>query len=294
MDLKQRKIIEEKRAELTALLFELAKNETLFSDPKQKSNIYLRLEAIYAPEPEFRFRHFYSDFFPVIVEISDDIELGHISVLLQNLSILMEGYTAKNIDQNGNLIDISDNIRKLYDHINLDVARLSYHSVIRDKTRDDMNVAKQRIDDFNKSLSENEERIRKAESAERNYITILGIFASIVLAFTGGIAFSTSVLENIDAVSPYRLAATVIGLAFVMINIVYILVWFIQQINRHKEETIQYPRFMIAINGVLVIAVAATIFCWYNWEKKADSDLISQSQYSISVETENELETKPE
>ena len=40
---------------------------------------------------------------------------------------------------------------------------------------------------------------------QREYISILGIFAAVVLAFTGGIAFSTSVLKNINTVSVYRI-----------------------------------------------------------------------------------------
>ena len=285
MDLKERKAIEQKRAELSALLFELAKNENLFSDPREKSIMYLKLESIYAPKPEVRFRHFYSDFFPLLVEISENIELGHISVLLQNLSILMEGYAAKNHDENGDLIDIRDSICKLYDHINLDAARLSYHSVIREKTLDDIRSVNTKIDDFNKSLKENEDRIKKAESAEKNYITILGIFASIVLTFTGGIAFSTSVLENIDAISPYRLAAVVIGLAFTMINIVYILVWFIQQINKSKDEAVKYPIFMWAINGILVLAIVVTIHIWACTEKKNEPELNLQHNINIEVQT---------
>ena len=42
------------------------------------------------------------------------------------------------------------------------------------------------------------------ESSQREYIAILGIFAAVVLAFTGGIAFSTSVLNNVAKASIYR------------------------------------------------------------------------------------------
>lgn len=35
------------------------------------------------------------------------------------------------------------------------------------------------------------------EHAQQNSIAILGIFAAIVLAFTGGLAFSTSVLQSL-------------------------------------------------------------------------------------------------
>ena len=45
-----------------------------------------------------------------------------------------------------------------------------------------------------KQLSSHVEK--RQENMQKEYITILGIFAAIVLAFTGGIVFSSSVLEN--------------------------------------------------------------------------------------------------
>ena len=105
------------------------------------------------------------------------------------------------------------------------------------------------------------------DGMQKDYITILGIFASIVLAFTGGIAFSTSVLENIDAISSYRLCAVVAGIAFVLINLMYILVRFIQEINRDKDEKVSYPGYMRVINLVLIAIFAFTIAAWFAIEK---------------------------
>lgn len=62
------------------------------------------------------------------------------------------------------------------------------------------------------------------------------IFAAIVLAFVGGITFSTSVLQNIAAVSEYKLLLVVDFLAFVLINVIYILVKFIFAINEKNAK----------------------------------------------------------
>ncbi|WQW10687.1 hypothetical protein KVK65_07000 [Helicobacter pylori] len=52
-----------------------------------------------------------------------------------------------------------------------------------------------RLNDLNKNYKKLSEELNKQQT---QYITILGIFASIVLTFVGGLAFSTSVLSNID------------------------------------------------------------------------------------------------
>lgn len=140
--------------------------------------------------------------------------------------------------------------------------------------------AQERVDKIQKSVDENETKLKNIET---QYITILGIFASIVLAFTGGIAFSTSVLENIDAISPYRLSAVVIGLAFILINVVYVLVWFIRELNKRKDEKVGYPGFMIFVNVILVLAIVATIFFWHQGTESVDT-LKDESTLQITIE----------
>lgn len=242
-----------KQAELVKLLKELAADVSLFKNPKARSNIYQRLEEIYYIDDEEKFRHFYSDFFPLIVEISENPELGSTEALITNLKFLMDHYQIQNKNQNGDFKNVEDEIVKLYDHINLDVARLNHFTRTLSQTQSGLSELKA-------SSLEAEEGIKRAMNAEKNYITILGIFASIVLAFTGGLAFSTSVLENINAVSPYRLAFVMEGLAFVFINVMYILVWFIQKI--HGSGDLKYPGFMWCINAIILAAVIVTIGGW--------------------------------
>lgn len=254
MEESKRKIVTDKQAELCNLLRELAKDYLMSKGPKARSDVYLKLEQIYYIDAEKKFRHFYSDFFPIIVEIDNDAEQGSTEILTHNLKYLMQNYQVQNkIGDSDKYRDISDELAKLYDHINLDVARLTHFTQNFSKAEDEL-----------ENLSEESKRIRrsvqKANNAEKNYITILGIFASIVLTFTGGIAFSTSVLENIDAISPYRLALVIEALSFVLINVMYILVWFISRI--HDDNEIKYPRFMMSLNLILVAAVITTLALW--------------------------------
>lgn len=90
--------------------------------------MYIRLEKLYySPREDKMFRHFYSDIFSVLLEIKQSSkDIGSIDVLGQNLDVLRKGYNAINYDADGNLIDISDSIRKLYDHVSLDIARIMY------------------------------------------------------------------------------------------------------------------------------------------------------------------------
>jgi hypothetical protein len=105
----------------------------------------------------------------------------------QNLGILRQGYQPINCDASGNLIDISGEIRKLYDHVNLDIERISYTD------KGDWRISgKAAVEEVQKQVSTLESQVdlavEKMTNASKEYIAILGIFASIVIAFVSGIS----------------------------------------------------------------------------------------------------------
>lgn len=115
------------RKEFCNILLDLAKKQDLLENSNERCEMYKRLEKLYyTKEPEKRFRHFYSDIFSVLTQIQQDTNLGDINILGQNLDIIRAEYRAQNKDDGDNKIDISDSIRKLYDHVNLDIARIAY------------------------------------------------------------------------------------------------------------------------------------------------------------------------
>lgn len=76
----------------------------------------------------------------------------------------------------------------------------------------------------------------KLEKNQTQYITILGIFASIVLAFVGAFTFSTSVLAHMHEVSFYRLSFVILCIAFLVVNILQGLFDFLRNIHDNKYE----------------------------------------------------------
>lgn len=257
--------VDEKRDKFKKLLLDLAKSQMTLNSPKEKSEIYIELESIYyGSDDTEEFRHFYSDIFAVLSLIDNDPQLGNTEILSQNMDIIRKGYKPQNTGVEAEkLIDISKKINKLYDHVNLDIARLNYFKTIESRTKSDLLKVNETLDKVEISVSEMKDNIKKADDMQKQYITILGIFASIVLAFTGGIAFSTSILQNIEKASIYRIVLIAIGLAFVLMNIIYILTRFILEVSKKQNEVIEYPFFMKVLNGVCAGAVVIVIICWF-------------------------------
>ena len=254
--------LNEKRQGFRQILLELSADQAILKDPKKRSDFYLRLEELYyAPDNEKRFRHFYSDIFSVLTQINDGDDQGSIDVLGQNMDILLCGYQAKNSD-GVKLIDISDQIRKLYDHISLDIARIKYSE------KGDVEVSGQEsIEKIRSQINDDESKIItlqnsvkeatvKADKMQKEYVSILAIFAAVIGVFFSGVGFSTSVLSNIDKSSIYRILLGVTILGMFLFNLLALLLGFIREIVVNKTWSL----WVYIIGNLAFIIILALIY----------------------------------
>lgn len=305
----------DKSEKLKEVLLGISGLETYFEEPGMISKTLIALEEIYwQGANNDQYRHMYSDLFVIITQIdrSDDLEN---EILSQNLKILCKNYRPRNKDKEGNLINISKSLLKLYDHVNLDIARLNYSKAINyrqhfeimdvaSKLKDsESNIHNQissavtsvqeeymkQIDstkeEFNEQIKNKMDKVTKeTEKMRSEYISILGIFASIVLAFTGGITFSTSVLSNIHKASIYRTVIITALIGGVLIFVLWLLMDFIKSV--HGQTKRKYS-FIIVPEVVLIIIIILTIvlfrYDYFNQEK-------INSIYEDCIEFNTEIE----
>ena len=130
-------------------------------------------------------------------------------------------------------------IVKLYDHFELASYQIGNANKIFEKS----------IEEIKSSFS------KEIKKIERDYITILGIFTSIVLVFIGEFSFSSAVLTNISDVSIYRLLLIIDALALIMINIVAFLVKMILKVNNVKSENLRVTWLNVCLGIFAIILV---------------------------------------
>lgn len=263
---------EKQRREFRDILFSLAESQEILKEKADRAKVYKRLEDLYyAPQKEDSFRHFYSDIFSVLTTIKQEDAPGSIDVLGQNLAEIRKGYQAINHDNKGNLIDISDNIKKLYDHVSLDIARMGYSDAADWKLSQRSNLAdiqaqiemvKSEVLSVQENFKAQAEDVENSlNGAQKDYIAILGIFAAVVLAFTGGIAFSTSVFQNLHNSSIYRILIVSLVIGLVLVNVLYGLFYYVDRLVNKKTKQKVAPLWIT--NVVFLILIAATIIGWY-------------------------------
>lgn len=130
-----------------------------------------------------------------------------------------------------------------------------------------INIAKNRIKNF-----------------QNESIAILGIFSAVVLSFVGGLAFSTSVLQNIHKASIYRLAFITSIIGMVLFNILWALMSFLLHFcGRRKLKNLAFKTTNIILVAVMLFSILAYLFKWGSFEQRI-TDIVTQTY----VETQDE------
>jgi hypothetical protein len=273
---------QEKRDSLNDVLIELSQSQDILKERKDRASFFMRLESIYYNYNAENFRHYYSDIFSTLTLIDGDSSIGSLDILAQNMQTIKDGYIPKNYGNHREIIDISKEIVKLYDHTNLDIARINYTKTMTNATMSELAKNKLLINGLEKNIQESEVTLKelsdqtikdltqlstnvqnKQEDMQKEYISILGIFAAIVLAFTGGIVFSGSVLENIDKSSIYRITLITFIIGLVFFDLIWLLIDFIRDIN---GKVLRKKWLFIFVNLILIGGIIGVCFAFkFKW-----------------------------
>jgi hypothetical protein len=207
-------------------------------------------EELFGIYNDTEFRHSYSDVTMYLFNITGT-DYSQLDTMVSRIKVIIEEMPNS---------EAKKRIFKLYDHLNLELVRLKYLLPKIQDTNEKMQEAANKV----KDLTDQTKNIKKnADDMQKHYITILGIFASIVLAFVSSLAFSTSVLQNIDKVSIYRLIAVISLIAIFVVNILNFLFSFIKQIHYGKDDESSKFKPLNLFNIIMLLIIFLTTVAWY-------------------------------
>ena len=103
----------------------------------------------------------------------------------------------------------------------------------------------------------------RLEKTRMEYIAVLGVFAAVVLAFNGGVGFSTSTLSALGIDSGIRALVFQTALVgFILINTICILLVFIWKMSfsLRKIELGRWPRnCLVATEAILILIMLTAV-----------------------------------
>lgn len=174
---------------------------------------------------------------------------------------------------------------KLYDHFQLNLTQIESANIITKKAI--ANAMKDEIEESHKEI----------KGIQKEYITILGIFAAIMLAFVGSFTFSTSVLNNLGSVDVFELVivAIIIGLVFVIL--ITLLLDFLREINdkiiTDESGRKQWSKKTKTAIGILVVLSMVTLIS-YGISKMSFPENINIGGHQYQLIDENESPAESE
>lgn len=216
----------------------------------EREKYYSQFSDIY----KNNFRHWYS-----VISTFLENQTPDVYSTLENALTWISDYGKNNKPHED---EINLGIDKLLDHIELESRRIDRMKAVK--------VASTLTESlYNKTLESAKKAKEQSESAEKNLahyheqsIAILGIFSAVVLAFMGGISFSSAVLQNIQSISMFRLIVALVLLGFVVCNTIFILLRCILHIVCKDNKSKSFVGGMVFVNITLVMVLLITILTY--------------------------------
>lgn len=239
------------------------------------------------------FRHSYSNItstiYTILKESENPEEIGNI--IISNLNKI-----SKQINEG-----VFKNFSKLLDHVSLDIHHYinlndSFKSIKKaEESLENLRVEIKAEAESNTKIVEEIKSIqRETENLNNQLVSILGIFAGIILAFFGGISIISSSLSNMHLVSIYKIVFVITLIGMIIIDSISILMLAIGKIiGKDLHKTLcefdncaqckkckvnskqkrlklinirmfskKYP-FIIFINAVFIALIFTDVILWY-------------------------------
>lgn len=230
------------------------------------------------------YRHSYSDILNVLTEIENDVDgISAMGILSENIEIIKNELIPKQENK-----DVQKKFNKFYDHVVLEITRLDLFKKAHneqkhllnenDKIKRELQKARENLHELNEQLS----------NTKTEFVTILSIFAAIILTFSGGLGLNNNILDNLDKASIYKISTMAIIIGFVLFNTILGLMHIISKLvgkdishkcsqcaslscdSRTADEScnpfirvrVRYP-YVYYVNVLLIIALGIIFFAWF-------------------------------
>lgn len=198
-----------------------------------------------------QFRHQYHYFLEMLQSIrSPDL----IDALMANLKVIIDDTNKKNGDKEKNALP---KLIKLYDHISIDVVRMTTMENSR-RTSFTMRMTKKDMDELHDKVYETQDKV---ESLQLETVAILGVFAAIVVAFAGGLDVIGGALSNLGAKDFPLILFSVSLTGLILFDVIWLLMECVFRIVKGRTESVVHWAVVAVFNALMIM-----LMCIAYWQ----------------------------
>ena len=217
------------------------------------------------------FRHSYSELSKFLLKTQTEDFHDQFVILVDRLRTLKESLDKqKGKGSDLDTDELRKGVAKLYDHVNLELIRIDYFTYkfndigqTLEQANNSINLLTETSNDVANSVIDLERRfdnVKDEIEAQRNqYITILGIFASIVITVFAGLSISSSIITSVHNSAVAKLCFFSCLTGFIVFNILVALFCFLTKIN---NIGLGYKYWILIIVFNIFMAIGALGSIW--------------------------------
>ncbi|WP_107691636.1 coiled-coil domain-containing protein [Campylobacter concisus] len=267
-------------------------NNLCRTEEAPNDNLVSELREIYKDN----FRHSYSSINASLISISKG-DITKITIIANKLLEIYKEVEKSLKASDKNEEEFLRHLFKLYDHINLEAVQLQFMTSTSEqirKTESNIQNTENKINEQSEEVNKTKESIQITkneieqvknviEKTQANYIAILGIFASIIIAFVANMSFSASVLQNIDKPNTLKLVAIICFLGIFIVNILNLLFNFIREIHFGKRENNGCCSKLWLFNVIIIFIATMCLIKSLEYDKKYSPKKDNNSTINFNI-----------
>lgn len=213
-----------RQEELKAHLCDMA---SAMKEDDELREIAIKLKGLYTDG----FRHVYSEFFALIVEIAKDDNAYSLDFLSNNITNVRALVEQDYVDGEKEFRGLYRPLTKLSDHINLEIARYSYSSIHEQRVLDLEKRNKNLQTELADATGKLEEAQKSMSSVQTELIAVLSIFAAIVLTFSGSMSLLGNALTGMENAPFFKSVFFVLLCGFIITNVIFLMMYLVGKIT---------------------------------------------------------------
>ncbi|MCM1047387.1 MAG: hypothetical protein NC433_03055 [Clostridiales bacterium] len=262
---------------LNQIILELS--ESVLDEDKNEQYLN-RIGVLYTDN----FKHQYSDFFPTILKILEEDNNYNIDYLSNNLDILGNCLDKQIMSGNAEYQNRYIQFTKLFDHLDLQIRQTNYYKSMLAKSNDASQDLQEAIDNLNDAKNKIADATTRADTMQTQLISILSIFAAIIITFSGSFTFLGSSVNTISGAKyPESVIAAAIICGLFLFNTVFLMMYFVSKLTGRNiyTECITHDcskcekdcnnlvkirkriPYAFWINVAAIIGIAVDLIIWY-------------------------------